>query len=191
MSNVAPGFAGTSLAIQPYGRIVDSSTFFDSQGVRNAAVARLNVDGTLDTTFNPGGPTPGIVIVPGTTGGQFWDGEIEPDGKIVAVGLVQASGSPNEMLLTRLNADGSLDASFGSSGVVLEALTGGTYARDLAFQSDGKIVTVGQSTVGSNTYFGAARFLGNAQPLGLQHASGVATPTIARRFPIPSSYRSS
>jgi uncharacterized delta-60 repeat protein len=149
------------LAIQPDGKIVEVGGFWNSQqGVQDPAVARLDINGSLDATFNPNGPTPGVlvIVIAGTNGAVFENGVIQPDGKIVAAGT---STGP-QMLLTRLNADGSLDPTFGSNanGVVLDSLTGGAWAFDVALQADGKFVTAGVAPSGGDS-FAIARFLGD------------------------------
>jgi uncharacterized delta-60 repeat protein len=124
--------------------------------------ARYNSDGTLDTTFggaarsthaNPSYPvTPGNVNhdPPDVLGSWRHIGEIvaQPDGKIIAVGTLRTA--PFEYLVSkyyilRMNADGSLDQSFGDDGVVISEVPGWPIAAawSAALQSDGKIVVAG------------------------------------------------
>jgi uncharacterized delta-60 repeat protein len=166
----ATDFGGGRLVIQPDGTIVEAGTSAHSQG----AVARFNTNGSLDSTFNPNGATPGIDVIADTSGGGFWNGAVQPDGKIVAGGVVQSSNG-YEMLLTRLNADGSLDPTFGTNGIVLRSLIGNAFARDVALQSDGKIVTAGDAY--SNGDFAVARFLGDPPSPALQTVAAAASPT--------------
>jgi uncharacterized delta-60 repeat protein len=162
----AIAFNGGRLAIQSDGKIIEAGSSSNHQG----AVARFNVNGQLDPTFNPNGPTPGVAIIAGAAGGGFWRGAVQPDGKIVAAGI----GPSYQMLLSRLNADGSPDPTFGTNGVVLDPLIGGAFARSVAIQSDGKIVTVGQATSSttSGVALAVARFLGDPPPAA--HASALA-----------------
>ena len=121
----------------------------------------FNTDGSLDASFNPSGPTPGVVVIAGTDGGAAFRVAIQPDGKIVAAG----SGANSQIMLARLNgADGSLDPTFGTNGVVVKSLTGGATAKGMALQSDGKIVTAGVASGGTDGYFAVARFLGDPPP---------------------------
>ena len=63
---------------------------------------RLNIDGSLDTTFGSGG-----VAVVATSGGyNSWRAAIQPDGKIVTAGFGKTSGKNLSILLMRVNADG-------------------------------------------------------------------------------------
>ena len=76
---------------------------------------------------------------------------IQPgDGKIVVAGefRVGTSGADGDVAVARYNADGSLDASFDGDGLVTTSAfpTGPERARDVAIQSDGKIVAVGFGT---------------------------------------------
>jgi uncharacterized delta-60 repeat protein len=163
LGNLDPGFAGGWQTVQPDGKLLEAWRYQNAQGVKSPAIARLNIDGSLDTTFNPNGPTPGVVVVTSVTGGQFGSVVVQPDGKIVAAGGVGISGGNEAMLLTCLNADGSLDTNFGTNGVVSYAPGGNGLARGVALQSDGKIVAAGTGGgMGSN--FAVARFLGDSTP---------------------------
>ena len=73
---------------------------------------------------------------------------MQSDGKVVLAGA--HSVTPTNTLqnaLIRLNADGSLDSTFGSGGIVLNKLPANTqgYSRVL-IQSDGKIVAAGTTS---------------------------------------------
>ena len=51
------------------------------------------------------------------------------------------NGSSNELVVTRYNSDGTLDAGFGVGGVVTTDIgSGDDQSRGIALQSDGKIV---------------------------------------------------
>ncbi|HJT32975.1 MAG TPA: delta-60 repeat domain-containing protein [Pirellulales bacterium] len=92
--------------------------------------------GVLDTTFGSGG----VALTPiGTGNADLFDMAIEPDGKLVAVGLAQGQG----YAVARYNADGSLDTTFGTSGTEIIPSTGS--AHRVAIQSDGKIVLSGDT----------------------------------------------
>ena len=107
-------------------------------------MTRLDADGTVDTTFG----TDGVVTLsePNDTFDAGAAVAIQPDGKIIVVG----NASPNANLATgavvvdRLDADGSPDASFGTNGSVEFPFGPGTTisyssAKVVAVQSDGKI----------------------------------------------------
>lgn len=71
---------------------------------------------------------------------------LQPDGKIVAVGLVDDGTIDDDFALVRHTADGSLDNGFGNDGVVVKEiyLSAGKIAAPV-LQPDGKIVIGGEN----------------------------------------------
>src|SRR5688572_10523013 len=68
---------------------------------------------------------------------------VQRDGKVVVVGQTgPLSGAEYDLLLTRFNADGSLDPSFGDGGSVVTDFGGRDVARAAAPMPDGSIVVV-------------------------------------------------
>ena len=136
-----PGFGGNlfsgftqntsvlGLVLQPDGKIVAGGTFTDYNGTARNSVARLNADGTLDATFAP-------------TGTGF-NGEVsalvrQPDGKILVGGRFTSYNGVARAYVARLNADGTLDASFVPAGTGFNF-----WVNALALQPDGKILAGG------------------------------------------------
>jgi uncharacterized delta-60 repeat protein len=127
------------------------------------AIARLNTDGSLDTTFGSGGK----VTTDFLGHNAFAQGvAIQPDGKIVLAGEAQSSSdlSSGDFALARYNANGSLDTSFGGGQGKVRTDFGGFFdkAEGLAIQPDGKIVAGGESWTGttvSTSRFALARYL--------------------------------
>lgn len=71
---------------------------------------------------------------------------IQGDGKIVVAG--STAGATLDYALLRYNADGTLDNTFGTNGVVQTDFNGGDdQANAVAIQADGKIIACGTSTV--------------------------------------------
>jgi len=105
------------------------------------AVVRYSADGTLDTSF---GPThSGIVRTPVGASAKAFSLALQPDGKIVAAGST-FNGSNTDFALVRYTANGSLDPTFGTDGVVTTPVgTGADVAYAVAVQPDGKIVAAG------------------------------------------------
>jgi uncharacterized delta-60 repeat protein len=69
---------------------------------------------------------------------------VQPDNRILISGSAPAD-SGLDFAVVRLTAGGSLDTSFGSSGIALAAFSGGdATAAGMALQKDGSIVAVGQ-----------------------------------------------
>jgi uncharacterized delta-60 repeat protein len=88
---------------------------------------RLNADGSVDASFDPGSGANNSVR-------SF---AVQPDGKILVGGLfTEFNGAPRESIV-RLNQDGSLDASF--AGVDFNFTT----VTDIVIQPDGKILVGG------------------------------------------------
>jgi len=80
---------------------------------------RYNADGTPDMTFG----TAGLVTLPGYYGPAFDNNiAVQPDGKLIltsdAIGTDSNDNYIDYPCLYRLNADGSLDASFGAGGYI-------------------------------------------------------------------------
>jgi len=132
----------TSVAIQSDGKIV-----FGGSNPGGGAVARLNTNGTLDSSFGSGG------IVNNTFGadGPVMAVAIQPDGKILAYAAGFFGGS-----VARLNTDGSIDTAFGSGGfAVSKSLNSGPGILSvMALQADGKILVTGAGLLGRYTSTG-------------------------------------
>jgi uncharacterized delta-60 repeat protein len=129
--------AGVSAAIQSDGKIVVAGSSDD-----NIALARYNVNGSLDTTFDNDGK-----VVTSTTGGDLKGSAlaIQPDGKILVAGSYDNSVF-RTFALVRYYINGSLDTTFGFGGKVTTKIGDlEDEARSVAIQSDGKIVVAGYS----------------------------------------------
>jgi uncharacterized delta-60 repeat protein len=137
-----------AVAIQHDGKIVAAGTG-GFRSTTSFAFVRLKPDGSLDPTF--GGDGTAVVTVGGGAAEGAADVAIQTDRKIVAVGST-LTGSEQSFALARLNADGSLDPTFGGDGRVL--IGGGfQFGGGVAIQVDGKIVAVG----GGSGQFALAR----------------------------------
>ncbi len=80
---------------------------------------------------------------------------VQPDGRLIAAGSAGGSGDP-ALAVTRWTANGELDASFGSGGVVITSFSGvNDVARAVALQPHGRVVVAG----GSANAFALARYL--------------------------------
>ncbi len=100
------------------------------------APAVLAADGDLDTSFD----TDGLVT---TNSGSNDEGNgiaVQTDGKIVVAGTNGAT-----FVVIRYNTDGSLDTSFGGTGVVSTNFGSTDKAYGVVIQPDGKIVAAGYS----------------------------------------------
>lgn len=102
-------------------------------------VARLNANGSPDTTFNGGGKA-AFTISTGVSERMV----IQPDGKIVLVGY---TNNPATFVITRFTASGTPDPSFGLAGVQRIGVGLAAAAFAVAIQGDGKLVVAGTSLV--------------------------------------------
>jgi uncharacterized delta-60 repeat protein len=114
-----------------------STTTTKTTAALRTGIARLNLDGTVDTTFNPG-PNTSVRAV-----------ALQADGKVI-LGGVFTTLAPNVSTTTtsrnyvaRVNTDGTLDASFADVGI---AQRQGNQIIALALQADGKILMGGLFT---------------------------------------------
>jgi uncharacterized delta-60 repeat protein len=146
-----------SIAIQNDGKI--TATGYSDNGIDyDFALVRYNSNGALDNTFG----TNGIVITPvGALNDYALSVAIQSDGKIAAAGYSNV-GNNYDFALVRYNSNGALDNTFGTNGIVTTPVgTSDDYARSIAIQSDGKIVTAGNSWNGSDFDFAVVRYNSN------------------------------
>ena len=125
-----------TIAVQPNGQVVIGGAFSSLQPngastpvTRNNA-ARLNGDGSLDSTFDP------------ETNGEVLATVVQPNGQIIIGGLfttVQPNGGAvvTRNFLARFNADGSLDTTFNPN------LSGTITGEVTALAMDGSQILVG------------------------------------------------
>ena len=121
------------ITLQPDGKILVGGDLFRADGSRND-IARLNPDGTLDTSFHAAiTGAPNVANVSTIV--------LQPDGKILVGGsFTQVNGTLRSNVV-RLNADGSIDAT------LLVTISGGEGAVEKILQQpDGKIVIGGSFT---------------------------------------------
>jgi uncharacterized delta-60 repeat protein len=107
------------------------------------AVARYNLDGSLDSTFGTGGR----VLTDLGGGARINALVIQRDGKLVVAGFANTN-----FALARYQTNGVLDITFGSGGIVTNFAggLGTTYgAAGLLLQPDGKLIAVGTSVDGA------------------------------------------
>lgn len=101
-----------AMTLQPDGKLIVAGQFSVLGQTPGGGVARLNPDGSLDTTFNVGG---GVVM----NGGQVGEAHavaLLANGQILVGGDFTAFNGVRASCLVRLNANGSLDRSFNAIG---------------------------------------------------------------------------
>lgn len=139
------GDGGYGVLLQSDGKVVvtGNASVLDAFGGSDAnfAAMRYTPAGVPDSSFDTDGRT--NADFPGAFAAGYASA-LQPDGKIVIAGRVAASGGADpDIGLARFNANGSLDATFGSGGVVHEQTTDWDEAADVVLQPDGRIVVVG------------------------------------------------
>jgi uncharacterized delta-60 repeat protein len=144
LTNFGGSEAAHALVLQPDGKIIAAGgeTLFTAQA--NFKLARYNSDGSLDSTFGSGGKVITDFF------GNFDQANglaLQTDGKILAAGVATSSSPFNSVFaLARYNTNGSLDATFGSSGLVATDVGIADGANAVAIQPDGKIIAAGSNS---------------------------------------------
>ncbi|MCP5091332.1 MAG: BspA family leucine-rich repeat surface protein, partial [Gammaproteobacteria bacterium] len=135
---------GDQVFVQSDGKILLSGRADASAGNADFALARLNSDGSLDTSFGGGD---GMVTTPISGSHDMGYGvAVHTDGTIVVAGYLN---STREFAAIRYNSDGTLDTTFDGDGkVVTDVGVGNDYAFSVAIQSDGKVIVSGYSGTG-------------------------------------------
>jgi uncharacterized delta-60 repeat protein len=126
-SSFNPGVSGSvsSITLLPDGEVLIGGGFiynYINATNYSCGLARLNADGSLDSSFNSGRAVLDVSSV-----------ALQPDGKVLVGGAFPGHG------IARLNADGSLDGTFNGGAAV--SVFG--YVSSVALQSDGKVLVGG------------------------------------------------
>ena len=164
----------TGIAVQPDGRIVVAAQAETPQATTpgvvdprdiDVYVLRFLRDGSLDSSFSTSasdGAPAGVLrlalsdgVKPGTAPATLvsdlaYGIRVQPDGRIVvSVGQgtdsADAGRTDRDAGLVRINADGTLDATFGSGGIATARTVGiNDNPRSLVIQADGKILDLAE-----------------------------------------------
>ncbi len=146
-----------AVAVQADGKIVTAGTSGAPSGNEaHFAVARYNIDGSLDPSFSEDGKL--VVFFPRSPS-EGYAIAIQPNGKIVVAGS-SSNGSNTDFAVIRLNVDGSYDNSFSDDGQLTTDIRGyNDAASAVAIQPDGKIVVGGYSNIfGADDDFALVRY---------------------------------
>ncbi len=119
-----------SMALQSDRKILLGGAFNTFNGVSRPGLARVNTNGTLDVSFNPGTEANGPIFAVA----------VQNNGKILVGGDFTTFNGVSRSYLIRLNANGSVDNSF--TNIIMNAAV-----RAIHIQADGKIVIGGSFTV--------------------------------------------
>ncbi|QHI35789.1 hypothetical protein IMCC3317_11370 [Kordia antarctica] len=128
-----------SVAVQSDDKILVGGYYFNN-GRNIGYVARINSDGSIDTTFDGDGRQD-INI---SSGDNFSNSvAVQSDGKILIGGYYFNNGQ-NIGYVTRINSDGSIDTTFDGDGRQdINISSGNNFSNSVAVQSDGKILVGG------------------------------------------------
>jgi len=128
----------SSIVVQPDGKVLIGGQFTNYDGVARKFIARLNADGSLDETFDPGdGPNTWVFSV-----------ALQPDGKVLIGGVFANYNGVTRNRIARLHSDGSLDGGFDPGAGPNSSIS------SIVVQPDGKVL-IGGTTLSS--YGGVAR----------------------------------
>jgi uncharacterized delta-60 repeat protein len=142
-----------SVAIQPDGKILVAGETGPAGSTRGV-IARLNADGTLDSSFGTAGE-----VVFNSSLSNCTAVLVRPDGRIVLVGDIVSQATQTDFGAVQLTAAGAVDAPFGNGAGAQSIDFGGNddHATSAALQPNGAIVIGGYTLVGASHRFAAAR----------------------------------
>lgn len=153
ISDIIPGNDNnfvSEIAIQSNGKVLvtgRSSDGFNSE----MFLLRYNADGTLDASFD----NDGVLLF--DLGEEYDSGNtviVQPDEKILVAGK-----SDSNIIILRINLDGTLDSAFGDNGIVISTVSSSTAsANDMILDTDGNIVLVGHASTPVSYSFVTARY---------------------------------
>lgn len=143
--NVTLAGQAYQINIQKDNQIILTGSFTQINSQNRGRIGKLNVDGTLDTTFqNFGGAN-----------NEVFDADIQNNGKIIIVGNFSGVNFTNRPYIARVNQDGSLDTAF--------TPIANNWIRVVKIQPDQKIILGGNSTIINGVTTNHARLLPNGE----------------------------
>jgi len=125
-----------SIAVQSDGKILAAGIFKNISGASETHLVRLNPEGSFDSGFNEAAYTDENIRTVLS----------QKDGKILACGYSNGTNDTPSSCITRLNPDGSPDASFHFASKVGDAFW------SMALEGDGKIVVGGYNEINKQVH---------------------------------------
>ena len=134
-SNPPPTSAPVTAAEQPDGKIIVGGKFiYLLDGAPQFGIARLNVDGSLDSTFKVGagvaGPDASVSAI-----------AVQSDGKVILGGAFTSVAGVERLNIARLQPSGAVDSAF------IPPLTATGAVSQITLQSDGKVLVLAGTTI--------------------------------------------
>ena len=127
---VPPDVLVNSIVLQPDGKILVGGAFTNYAGSGKNNLVRLNIDGTVDPSWNPGGSGPTHLVE---------DIVLMPDGRIIIGGGFLGYNNDQVLFVARLHPDGTRDTSF---NIPPNAINNAVLAVEL--HTDGKVLAAGE-----------------------------------------------
>ncbi len=145
-----------AMTLQPDGKLLLAGSC-NNGTVEDVCALRYGINGALDASFGSGGK---LIAVVGSGYSAARAVALQADGQLlVAVECVtDVSVSKIDFGTLRVNANGTLDTSFGASGTLVTSInTGNNYVTAMTLQPDGKFILAGYCAVSGQVDFCAAR----------------------------------
>ncbi len=121
-----------TIALQSDGKILVGGRFYSIQNQPRQYLARVNADGSLDSSFVSEKIMPDMVPE-----GGIYKILLQPDGKFIAAGTYYLTADSNFGQLVRFNSDGSIDRSYSGN------YPGPNYIFSMAWTPEGKLMIAG------------------------------------------------
>ena len=151
--NIGTGFNESvhNIALQPNGQIILVGSFTSYNGFSSNRIARLNNNGSIDTSFNIGTgfniPAVGVIEINTGFNPAVETVQLQNDGKILVGGYFTTYNSNLQRGLIRLNNDGTKDFDFNIGSGFLNSINfGESGITNILQQTDGKILVGGNFT---------------------------------------------
>ena len=126
------------------------------------SISRTNTDGTIDLTFGTNGLTTTQIGSNASTA-QISGIDLQLSGDIIAAGYYFDSGVATQIVIARYNTNGTLDTTFGTSGITTTLVGVGATASSVKIQADDSIVVSGTTVINGAPNILVARYT----PLGI------------------------
>jgi len=120
--------------------IAAGSVSFVNSNTDDFFAIKYSSNGILDSSFGK----KGLAVIRGL--GEAQTAKVQADNKIIIAGYnTDLFGTYYVITIGRLNADGSVDSTFGSNGAI--TTNAGKNCHDIAIQDDGKILVTGETGI--------------------------------------------
>jgi uncharacterized delta-60 repeat protein len=161
---------GNALLVQGDGKVVVAGFGMSLFGTTtDVLTARFATDGTLDASYGQGTGKSQPDFGHDETG---YGAALQPDGKILVAGDIDGGARASDLLVTRFNADGTLDNLFGQGGKAQVNVGGADFARAIVLRPDGRIDVAGYLYDGTHYHPLIAQFNNPTGTLDISFHSG-------------------